>query len=178
MEASAKQGRVLVFTGDGKGKTTAALGMVVRACGHGHRALVVQFIKGGGWTGEIAGLRHLPGVTLIQTGKGFVPPLDSLRYEEHRAAAEEGLRRVGEAFIAGGQDLVVLDEVCTAVDKGLLTEAQVIEVVAQKPRRTNLVLTGRGATFAILAIADTVTEMRAHKHAYADGRPADEGVEF
>ncbi len=165
--------RVLLFTGDGKGKTTAALGMAVRASGHGLRCLVVQFVKQRD-TGEL----HvaLPGLDVRQTGLGFVPEPSDPRYEQHRAAAQEGLLEAVGALAT--HDLVVLDEVCVAVAKGLLDEAQVIEAVRGAFPNCRIVLTGRGATPGLVALADTVTEMRCVKHAFAGGVGAQKGVEF
>ncbi|MHB8875581.1 MAG: cob(I)yrinic acid a,c-diamide adenosyltransferase [Myxococcaceae bacterium] len=170
--------RLLVFTGDGKGKTTAALGMVLRACGHGQRALVLQFIKADDSTGEIAALRHLPGVELVQSGRGFVPSPGSPALAEHREAARAGLRLADRALQAGAHELVVLDEVCTAVAKGLLDEGEVRAVLDRAHPGLCVVLTGRGATAGLVEAADTVTEMRCVRHAFGQGLRAEKGVEL
>lgn len=170
--------RILVFTGDGKGKTTAALGMALRALGHGQRVLFLQFMKGDDSTGEIAAFRSLLGIEFVQTGLGFVPRPGHPNYPKHQAAARVALARVDGALLEGAADLVVLDEVCTAVSSGLL-EAQAVLAVLEKARPgTHLVLTGRGAPAAFIERADTVTEMRCVKHALSSGRSADEGVEW
>ena len=170
--------RILLFTGDGKGKTTAALGMVLRALGHGMPSLVLQFIKGDAATGEVAAAQSLPGVQLVQVGLGFVPPRDHGKFPEHVAAARDGLRRAAQAIASGAYPLVVLDEVCTAVSLGLLEEAAVIEVVRKTWPGLCVVLTGRGATAGLIDLADTATDMRCLKHAHQSGTPAQRGVEF
>ncbi|HAS84432.1 MAG TPA: cob(I)alamin adenolsyltransferase [Verrucomicrobia bacterium] len=169
--------RILVFTGDGKGKTTAALGMAVRAAGHGMSVLILQFIKADATTGELAAFAMLPTVTIIQTGKGFVPAPHRPEYASHREAAEVGLRQVAEAITSGRYALMVLDEVCTAVERGLLVEASVVEVVKRAPAEMVMVLTGRGATDGLMQLADTVTEMRCIKHGANTGWRAQKGVE-
>lgn len=173
--------RVLLFTGDGKGKTTAAMGMVLRAAGHGHAVRVVQFIKSDGRTGELAAAKTLKGVEIIQTGRGFVPSPGAPAFSVHARAAVEGMAKAEEAA-AGDVRLLVLDEVCTAVAKGLLSEASVLDLLRriEETRQTDLtlVLTGRGATAGLIARADTVTEMRCVKHGYTAGWKAQTGVEF
>jgi cob(I)alamin adenosyltransferase len=172
--------RVLLFTGNGKGKTTAALGTALRAAGHGQRVLFVQFLKAQDSTGEIAAARHLPGVELVQTGRGFVPPRTHTDYATHRSAAQAGLamveHAVGERASAAG--LVVLDEVCTAISLGLLEVEEVLMVVAKAQPGTNVILTGRDAPDALIAAADTVTDMHCVKHALGAGCGADPGVEW
>jgi cob(I)alamin adenosyltransferase len=177
MNQDQEAGRVLLFTGDGKGKTTAALGMALRACGHGLRVLMVQFIKAAP-TGEVAAARQLPGFEFVQTGRGFVPRPDSPQFEEHRRAAAKGLEQAAQALASGRYELVILDEICSAVSTGLLSEGNVVALVGQRPPALTLVLTGRGATARLLALADTVTEMRCVKHAFQSGRKAQKGVEF
>jgi cob(I)alamin adenosyltransferase len=170
-------GRLLVFTGDGKGKTTAALGMALRAVGHGQRVLFVQFVKADASTGEVDGARHLPGFRLVQTGLGFVPTPADAAYLAHQRAAVEGLGIVEQALLHGSADLVVLDEVCVAVAKGLLEVETVLAAIGNAASGANVVLTGRDAVPALIAAADTVTEMGCVKHALQAGRGADAGVE-
>jgi cob(I)alamin adenosyltransferase len=171
-------GRVLLFTGDGKGKTTAALGMVLRASGHGMRTIVLQFIKNDSATGELKALKQCPGVEIRQCGLGFVPPESNPKFADHRLAAEEALALAGDSIAGGEYDLIVLDEVCNAIAKGLIEEARVVEIVKSAPADLRLVLTGRDATENLIALADTVTEMRCVKHGLQSGRPAQEGVEY
>ncbi|ABC78668.1 cob(I)yrinic acid a,c-diamide adenosyltransferase [Syntrophus aciditrophicus] len=170
--------RILLFTGEGKGKTTAALGMALRACGHGMRVRIIQFIKADPTTGEAAAVSHLPGVELIQTGLGFVPPESSAEYSRHRQAAERGLLLAEEAVLSDQYDLIVLDEICNAIALHLLTEEKVISVVRQAGSCRTIVLTGRDAPESLLSLADTVTIMTCFKHAMTAGRPSEKGVEY
>lgn len=178
MKARARaRARVLIFTGEGKGKTTAALGMVLRAAGHGMSAAVIQFIKGAGRTGELSACRTLPGVSIEQVGLGFVPrPTDS-GYAAHREAAQAGLVRAAAAIAAGTQ-LVVMDELCSAVAKELVEETQVLSLLEQAKEAQVLVLTGRGAGAGLIERADTVSEIRSVKHGLKDGIAAQAGVEY
>ncbi len=170
--------RILLFTGDGKGKTTAALGMALRASGHGLKSLVIQFIKADPSTGEIAGCRMLAGVQIIQMGRGFVPGPKDPAFGEHRRAAQAGLALAQDALREEAWDLLVLDEICPAVARGLIEESQVIETLRRAGPGTRIVLTGRHATPGLIALADTVTEMRALKHGLADSFSAEKGVEY
>ena len=169
--------RILVFTGTGKGKTTAALGMALRAGGHGMRACMIQFVKNDPSTGEIAALEMLETLEIVQTGRGFVPPRDAPAFAEHQAAAETGLAKARETIVSGRYDIVILDEICFAISVGLLAEGDVVKVVKAAPAEMCIVLTGRGATDGLVKLADTVTDMRCVKHAMDDGRTAQKGVE-
>jgi cob(I)alamin adenosyltransferase len=170
--------RILLFTGDGKGKTTAALGMALRASGHGMKTLVIQFVKSDPTTGELAACRHLPGCEIVQTGRGFVPERTDPAFREHCSAACEGLRLAEKALSSGKYDLIILDEICTAIGKGLLDEGQVIEAVRKGTSGMRIVMTGRNATAGLVSIADTVTDMRMVKHGFQDGREGQKGVEY
>jgi cob(I)alamin adenosyltransferase len=178
LKAVSTKARILLFTGDGKGKTTAALGMALRSAGHGMRAVIVQFIKNDSRTGEIEAFRHMQGVTLIQAGRGFIPKEDSRAYQLHRSAAEDGLKQAEEILISGSADLLVLDEIAVAVAQGLIDEHSVVELVAKAGPGITVVMTGRSASSALIDIADTVTEMRALKHGYESGIAARKGVEY
>lgn len=172
-----RKSRILIFTGDGKGKTTAAFGMVLRATGHGMKTLILQFIKSNP-SGELTALRTLQGVEIIQTGRGFVPsPMDPT-FAEHGRAAHDGLEKAAEALRSKRYDLIILDEICTAMDKGLITEDQILNLIEESGEISCLVLTGRGATNNLIAKADTVTEMRSLKHGWREGIPAQKGVEY
>jgi cob(I)alamin adenosyltransferase len=167
----------LIFTGDGKGKTTAALGMAFRASGHGMRTCIVQFIKSDTATGETIAAMNSPCVEIHATGLGFLPPADNPKFAEHRNAAQTGLRKAAEVIADGRFALVILDELCSAVAYGLIGEQQVAELVAQASPNQCLVLTGRNATEALVSLADTVTEMRCVKHGLQMGINAQNGVE-
>lgn len=170
--------RILLFTGEGKGKTTAALGMALRAAGHGMQTLILQFLKADDKTGEIQAFKAFPHVTIRQVGKGFVPKPDNPRYACHRTAALHGLNLAKEALQSGTYRLIVLDEICTAVSLGLLTEAQVAGLLDQSPADVAITLTGRGATDNMIAQADTVTRMQCVKHGMDSGHKAQMGIEF
>ncbi len=170
--------RVLLFTGDGKGKTTAALGMALRAAGHGQRVLIVQWMKADTQTGELTAFAHLPGVKMVQMGCGFVPPEQHPAFPKHRDAAEAALAFATQALASGDWDLIVLDEICGAIASHLLREEAVLELLRVPTTTAVVVLTGRGATPQLIEQADTVTEMRCLKHGYSCGIKAQAGVEF
>jgi cob(I)alamin adenosyltransferase len=156
---------VLVHTGNGKGKTTSALGVVVRASGYGQRILLVQFIKGSWHYGEMDALKRFDNVEMMRVGKGFVGILDDkLPFSEHQAAAREGLAQARAKIMSGDYDLVVLDEINNAVHMDLVPLADVVDLVENRPAKTNMILTGRYAHPHIIELADLVTEMRDIKH--------------
>ncbi len=169
------RGYVQVYTGDGKGKTTAALGLALRAAGHGMRAYVGQFMKGQHY-GELDALRALPAITVEQYGD-----VACIRREEvtpaHVEQARRGLERVRQAMLSGEYDIVVLDEVNVSIWFGLLTVDEVLAVLDQRPSGVELILTGRRAPQALIDRADLVTEMREVKHYYEQGVIARKGIE-
>ncbi|MBN1106337.1 MAG: cob(I)yrinic acid a,c-diamide adenosyltransferase [Deltaproteobacteria bacterium] len=172
------KGLILVFTGDGKGKTTAALGMALRAAGQQLRVLILQFMKGKGKTGEIQALagNHLS-ITIRQCGRGVffkTSPCDAADI----SMAQEGLETFRRAMESKDYDLIVLDEINVAVHFGLLSIDEVIRAIREKPPELHLVLTGRNAHDAVLDIADLVTEMREVKHPYRQGVEAQKGIEY
>lgn len=169
--------RILLFTGEGKGKTTAALGMALRAAGHGMRVLVLQFIKQDATTGEMAAVESMENIDIVQTGRGFVPLPEHPTFAVHRESAHAGFARVAEAVLSRKYAMVVLDEICVAVARGLVPEKDVLELLDQLAGEVTLVLTGRDATPGLINRADTVSEIRSVKHAYQTGRPAQKGVE-
>jgi len=171
------QKRILLFTGEGKGKTTAALGMALRAFGHGMKVAIVYFVKGRDTVGEVLAVNRLDGIDQFVTGRGFLPKPDSYKFKQHVEAAEEGYRIASELLSGGLYDLVILDEICWAVSKGLLSEESVIALANLMKPESALVLTGRGATPGLIALADTVTEMKMVKHGYTIGIAAQNGIE-
>ena len=173
-----RQGRIVLLTGDGKGKTCAALGMSLRAAGHGMRVMFLQFIKHDASTGEIAALAKIPEVDIVQAGLGFVPKAGSPRFSDHSHAARAALDKARDAVESGEYSMVVLDEVCGAITCGLITEADVLGLLDLARTDMCLVLTGRGATDALIEAADTVTDLQHIKHAYESGLPAQKGVEL
>ncbi|MEI7900003.1 MAG: cob(I)yrinic acid a,c-diamide adenosyltransferase [bacterium] len=170
--------RIVLITGDGKGKTTAALGMVLRAVGHGLRVCVVQFIKRRSDTGEMRALAVLHGVELHLCGEGFVLTKAGPVFEAHVRAAEAGLLLAAEKLNDPAYGMVVLDEVCGAVAEGLLTAPAVRTAIGHAAPRTVVVLTGRDACQELVDLADTVSRIDCVKHGMADGWLAQEGVEW
>lgn len=176
-----RHGLVLVHTGKGKGKTTAALGMGLRAWGQGMRVLVVQFIKGGWKYGELAAIAKLgPDFVIRQMGEGFVQrsPKTEDQKEQHRLAAAEALAAAQTAIASAEWDMIILDEINYAVHFGLISEEDVLALLASKPADLHLVLTGREAKPAVIEQADLVTEMQEVKHPYKQGIKAQCGIEF
>jgi len=172
-----RHGLLMVHTGEGKGKTTAALGMALRAAGHGMRVLVLQFIKGNRPTGELQALRLLPGVEAETLGSGFTWRKESL--DEDRELARKGWELARTAIRDNRYDMIVLDELNVVLSKGLLPEETVLEDLRRRPDSLHVVVTGRGAPPALTDLADLVTEMRSVKHPYRDqGVKAQKGVEF
>ncbi|RKY00970.1 cob(I)yrinic acid a,c-diamide adenosyltransferase [Candidatus Poribacteria bacterium] len=170
------KGLILINTGDGKGKTTAALGTALRAAGHGMKVLIVQFIKMAARTGELKALKNLPNVEVRPMGKGFILSEEDL--ERARAAAREAWRFAEEKLRSGEYDLVVLDEINYAVHYGLLDVDEVIRGLKGRSDRTHVILTGRKAHPKLIEIADTVTEMVEVKHHFKKGIKAVRGIEF
>lgn len=174
------KGLVIVYTGEGKGKTTAAFGMAMRSAGHRYRVAVIQFIKGTMRTGEEEAARMLaPYLDLTRSGLGFTAgPWNKASQEEHRQAAQDALRIAGEKLRSGEYRMVILDEVLGAIKAQLVTVEEVLALIRDKPPAVHLVITGRGAPPEIIDAADLVTEMRPVKHPYDDGIVAQKGVEF
>ena len=178
MPSQEKQGLIFVFTGDGKGKTTAALGMAMRAAGREMRVLILQFMKGRSDLGEFYALgeTNLP-ITFMQFGRpGFVLSRVCEPLDIH--IAQEGLKSIREAIGCLKYDLIILDEINTAVDFGLLKIDEVIKVIKEKPPDLHMVLTGRNADKKLIEVAHLVTEMKEIKHHYHQGVRAQKGIEF
>ncbi len=169
------KGYIQIYTGDGKGKTTAALGLALRATGHGMRTYVGQFMKGQSY-GELDALRDHPHITVEQYGD-----VRCIRREEvtpeYIAQARRGLERAREALLSGQYDLVVLDEVNVTVWFGLLTVEEVLAFLDERPTHVEVILTGRRAPQELIERADLVTEMREIKHYYQQGVAARKGIE-
>jgi len=176
---SETKGLVMVFTGNGKGKTTAALGLGMRAWGQGKKVLVLQFIKGRWRYGELRAAGQLgENFEIRQLGEGFTYLNNEITMEEHRAAARAALQDAGEELARARVDVLILDEILYALKLKLITLAEVLALLDRKPAQMHLVLTGRGAPPEIIERADLVTEMKEIKHHYARGIKAQKGVEF
>ena len=169
------QGYVQVYTGDGKGKTTAALGLAIRAAGAGLKVYMAQFIKQGEYS-EIKGLQQLsPNITVEQFGCGrFIKGRPS---DEDITAARRGLEKVTSILTAGNHQVVILDEACVAISLGLIPEEALLDTIVSKPDAIEIIITGRGATSTLMAAADLVTEMKAIKHYFNKGVQARLGIE-
>lgn len=174
---------ILINTGNGKGKTTAALGVALRALGYGEKVAMIQFIKGTWESGEDA-FGKTYGISankfkVIKTGKGFVNlPGDILPFSEHKKAAEEGLQKAEKMIISKKYDVVILDEINNAVDLKLVSIKSVMDILENIPEGVDVILTGRNAPKRFIAIADTVTEMKEIKHAFSKGQKAKQGIDF
>lgn len=171
-----ERGYVQLYTGDGKGKTTASLGLVLRALGQGLRPAVLQFMKADPNWGEIVSLKKL-GVPVQQCGLDHWVIAGKVS-DEDRAAAAEGFARARALVESGDYDVVVLDELVTAVFFELVPLGMVLDLVREKPEQVELVVTGRRAPEALIAAADLATEMRPLKHYFDAGVQARPGIEF
>ena len=175
-----QKGLVIVYTGGGKGKTSAALGLVLRAVGYNHKVCMVQFVKGSWHYGELDSAKRLaPEFELITAGKGFVGILDDKSPREvHVKAANDTLTISKEKIKSGKFDVVILDEINYAIQLELLKLDDVIDMIKSKPTELDLVLTGNHATKEIIELADLVTEMKEIKHPFKSGIKAKKGIDF
>jgi len=174
MDEGASKGLIQVYTGKGKGKTTAALGLALRATGQGMKVIVIQFVKGDHTCGEhlFAAKYHHFNIVELNLGNSFTQTLDELR-----PVTEQTLAFAEETIASGSYDIVILDEIFIAVKKGLITTEQVERLINKKPEGVELVLTGRDAPEEIIKRADLVTEMLAVKHPYTMGITRRRGIE-
>jgi len=175
-----KDGLVIVYTGNGKGKTTAALGLALRAIGYEHKVCMLQFIKGSWHYGEMNSSKKLePNFELIAVGKGFVGILDdNSPREEHEKYATEALRICREKIFSEKYNVVILDEVNYAINLGLINVQEIIKIIKEKPANLDLVLTGNHVKEEIIELADLVTEMKEIKHPFKSGIKAKKGIDF
>jgi cob(I)alamin adenosyltransferase len=169
---------VTIFTGDGKGKTTAAIGIVVRAAGHGFRAFIVCFLKGKDYThGENAILSKLPNVTLASFGQAGWVNRENIN-PEHKKQAGLALTAAKEAIRSGKYDIIVLDEINIAIDLGLVDLDDIIKLIKDRPKKVEIILTGRYANPKLIQMADLVTEMQNTKHPFKRGITARRGIDY
>jgi cob(I)alamin adenosyltransferase len=173
-------GLVVVLTGYGKGKTSSALGMVLRACGHGMKICMLQFMKGDIFTGEWEAVSKLDcAVEIVPTGMGFCGIQGNpYSHAQHREAAQHALLMAKQRIVSGAYDLIVLDEINNAVNLKLVDLEQVIDLLRNKPPLLHLVLTGRDAAPEVIALADTVSEVKEIAHAYRKGIEPQPGIDF
>jgi cob(I)alamin adenosyltransferase len=174
-----RRGLIIVNTGPGKGKTTAAMGTALRAVGQGMRVLMLQFLKGSWHYGELDAVKEFGDkFVLKQMGRGFVKVGAEKPDPEDVRMVEQAWAEAEEAIHSGQWDLVVLDEINYAISYGMLDPAKVAEALKKKPDMVHVILTGRNAHPTIVELADTVTEMRQVKHAYEKGVMAQRGIEY
>jgi cob(I)alamin adenosyltransferase len=180
LEPRNKVGLIVVLTGEGKGKTTSALGMALRAVGHGMKICIIEFMKGDMYAGELDGLKMLgPNVEVHLMGKGFCGIQGNpYPYKEHRANAQDAVKLAREKISSGAFDMVILDEVNNAVRLRLVDLPQVMDLIELKPPLMHLILTGRDAHPDIIERADTVSEVREIKHAFRKDIEPQKGVDF
>lgn len=173
-------GLVVVITGNGKGKTTSAMGMVLRASGHGFRSCIIQFMKGDLYTGEWDGVKRLDGlVELHATGMGFCGIQgNSYTHAEHRASAQAAIELAREKLVSGNYEVIVLDEINNALKLKLVDLEQVVALIKAKPAMVHMVLTGRDAHPEIIELADTVSEVNEIKHAYRKDIEPQPGIDY
>lgn len=170
------RGRIIVNTGDGKGKTTAAIGTALRASGHGQKVAIVQFIKGAWNYGESAALAGCSNIEVTRIGSGFTWLAEDPAVP--RALAREAWE-LGQNLAASDRyDLLVLDELNYAVTEGYVSVEEILDFLSKKPARLSIIITGRNAAPELVDAADTVTEMRFVKHAFDEGAPAKKGIEY
>jgi cob(I)alamin adenosyltransferase len=175
-----RKGLIVLITGYGKGKTTTALGIAVRACGHNMRVCIIQFMKGDIYAGEWNGVKKMGcEVELISTGKGFCGIQGNpYPYEEHRMNAQEAIQLTLQKMESGQYDILILDEINNALHLRLVDLEQVLEIIRRKPPLVHLVLTGRDAHPQVVELADTVSEIKEVKHAYRKGIEPQPGIDY
>lgn len=180
IKSKPKMSLLLVYTGNGKGKTTAALGMCVRAVGYNWQVAILQFVKGSWKYGELKGIKRLePNVELITVGEGFVGIIDDDKdIEIHRKAAKEGIETAIAKVKSGNYQLVILDEINVALDLKLVDRADVERILEARQENIHLVMTGRGAPDWLIEKAELVTEMKEIKHPFQQGIEAQKGIDW
>ena len=175
MTMKTARGLLLVNTGNGKGKSTAAFGVAFRAIGHGLSVSIIQFIKGKWKTGELESAQRF-GLELIAMGKGFTWESDNI--EEDKALIRQAWTTASEKILSSNYDLIILDELNYVLGYGYIPVDDVVRILRSRPSHVHVVVTGRNAPDEIISIADCVTEMREIKHPYRNGIPAQKGIDF
>jgi len=170
-----RQGYIQIYTGDGKGKTTAALGFALRAAGHGFQTYIAQFMKGQSY-GELLSIRLIPEIEIKQFGKDTFIHVDQASQDDIRMA-KQGLEKALQAMLSQKYNIIILDEINVAIYFKLLTIADVMDFISSKPENIELILTGRRAPQELIERADLVTEMCEIKHYYQQGVSARDGIE-
>ena len=180
LEPEKRYGLVLVITGNGKGKTTGALGITVRACGHNMSVCIIQFMKGDIYAGEWDGIKKMNcDVEMFSTGKGFCGIQGNpYSHEEHRENAQDAIELAQEKIQSGKFDIIILDEINNSIKLKLVDLDQVLEIIKNKPKLMHLVLTGRDAHPQVIELADTVSEINEIKHAYRKDIEPQPGIDY
>ena len=180
LEPKLHKGLIVVITGNGKGKTTSALGMALRACGHGLRVCIIQFMKGDLYAGEWDGIKKMNcRIELHATGKGFCGIQGNpYPWAEHRANAQDAIDLVHKKMTSGAYDILILDEINNALKLKLVDLGQLLDILRSKPSLMHLVLTGRDAHPEVIELADTVSEVREIKHAFRHGIEPQPGIDY
>ena len=174
-----RRGLIIVNTGPGKGKTTAAMGTGLRAVGSGMKVVMLQFLKGSWHYGELDAVKAFgDNFVMKQMGRGFVKVGGAETDPEDVRMVEDAWREAEQAIMSGQWDLVILDEINYAISYGMLDPMKVVELLKRRPEMVHVILTGRNAHPTIVELADTVTEMRQVKHAYEKGVLAQRGIEY
>ncbi len=174
-----KKGLIIVFTGNGKGKTTAAMGQALRAVGQGLKVLMLQFIKGTWDYGELESIKRLePDFEIQPLGKGFIRSNSKLDENEAQENVNQSWKQARNEILSDKYDMIILDEINYVISYGLLPVEEVLALFEEKPDRLHLILTGRDAHQSIVERADLVTEMNEIKHQYSKGIKAQKGIEF
>jgi cob(I)alamin adenosyltransferase len=180
LEPKVRRGLIVVITGNGKGKTTSALGMALRACGHGMKVCIIQFMKGDLYAGEWDGINQMNcDIELVTTGKGFCG-IQGNPYSraEHRANAQDAVDLAREKIEEGSYEMLILDEINNALKLKLVDIPQILDLLQKKPPMLHLILTGRDAHPQVIELADTVSEVREIKHAYRKEIEPQPGIDY
>jgi cob(I)alamin adenosyltransferase len=180
LEPKVRKGLIVVITGNGKGKTTSALGMALRACGHGMRVCIIQFMKGDIYAGEWDGIKRMEcAIELHATGKGFCGIQGNpYPWAEHRDNAQDAIDLTREKMASGRYDVMILDEINNALKLKLVDLEQLLDILNSKPPLMHLILTGRDAHPRVIELADTVSEIHEIKHAYRQEIEPQPGIDF
>ena len=174
-----KKGLIIIFTGKGKGKTTAAMGQALRAVGQGLKVLMLQFVKGTWDYGELESIKRLePDFEIQPLGKGFIRSNSKLDENEAQENVNQSWKQARNEILSDKYDMIILDEINYVISYGLLPVEEVLTLFEEKPDRLHLILTGRDAHQSIVERADLVTEMNEIKHQYSKGIKAQKGIEF
>lgn len=179
LEPKEKRGLIVVLTGNGKGKTTSAFGMALRAAGHNMKVCIIQYMKGDIHSGELDSIKLLPTVEVHVMGKGFCGIMGNpYKFSEHRADAQKAMELSKQKISSGNYDLVILDEINNSLRLKLIDLTQVLELIDMKPPLMHLVLTGRDAHPEVTARANTVSEVLEIKHAYREKIEPQKGIDY